>query len=843
MNEIIEVAVAAFTHDWGKLFQRAGTPLSAQAERMDSMLCPAPDGRPTHRHVLWTNEILESAATWMPASLDRSRIQRLASQHHRPAEPDEWLIAEADRLASGHDRRPAEEIDGEGFRAVALDSVFRRLRLLDGRVGSWYSYVPDELELDDRIMPGNNPGRSLQPEYQRVADAFQGQLQRWPKLPVARLCDALLGLSERWLTTTPASTVDVPGVSLHDHSRLVAALAAAMRVFHRDTGSYDESAVRQRDLPKFLLVGGDLSGIQGYLFEQMADTTRGMARAYRARSFYLAMLTHAAGLRLLADLGLPCFNRVLDAGGRFTLLVPNTPQALDAISRIQAKLDAWMLERHAGRLTLILHKMTPAAGADFLGDRFHALYRQFLNATRVAKGRKLASYLVRNGQWQPEHQRMEYVHTREREQRDFERDATLGRRLPKATCIGLWAADAPQGLLSEPVPVFDLHLQLFDKPPDPDDIARAADFFRVRPDPRIPEWVPFRPVGARIPQLNHEDVQRIGPSAESTESASGAPTDDDGVRFGATATFEHLAQLARRSKANGNGEEGLPAIACLKADVDRLGMLFREGFEGDVSFGRVATLSRMLDLFFKGYMANQLADPNGPHRLVYTVFAGGDDLMLIGPWPTMLELACELRGWFRRFAAENTDVTLSAGIALGHPRFPIYALAEQAEDQLTAAKDAGRNRISVFNEILTWDEYASALDIGRRLDKMIHAGDRTNRTSLGLTPSFAYRLLQYARMAARVDSARQADDALNRGQALPAGTVRMADLRSELTWRSHLRYDLARNVRDRVPKTHDPQVDQDLEWLEELLGQPMQNRQTRQLKLAATYALYRNRGG
>jgi CRISPR-associated protein Csm1 len=273
-------------------------------------------------------------------------------------------------------------------------------------------------------------------------------------------------------------------------------------------------------------------------------------------------------------------------------------------------------------------------------------------------------------------------------------------------------------------------------------------------------------------------------------------------------------------------------------------MLLSHGCGDDTSFGRVATLSRQLDFFFKALLTSRFAEPEGPYRHVYTIFAGGDDLMVIGPWPVLFELAGELRAWFRRLTADNPDVTLSAGLALGSGRMPVSSLAAAAEQELEAAKDAGRDRIGVFRRVLTWSEYDEALAVGRRLDRMIVEGD--NRTVLKLRPGFAYRLLQYARNAERVDLARHTEQLVAAGGVVTASSLRLADLRDELTWRSHLSYDLHRNIRRSLPKDASASVREDLEWLESFLVIPVQSASGRfanVLRLAASYALYRNRGG
>ncbi|MGB9625893.1 MAG: type III-A CRISPR-associated protein Cas10/Csm1, partial [Phycisphaerae bacterium] len=292
MNDVLEIALAGCLHDVGKLFQRAGTGLTDPARRMEPMLCPTDEaGYGTHRHVLWTNDFIERYLAWLPPSVDRARLNDIASSHHRPSEPLHWLVAEADRLASGHDRRPAEQESDGGYCHVPLSSILAGLALQRGPVAAppWYGPAHD---LSVCVSPRSDvPPPDLRPEYARVADAMIADMATWPRVPEAVLCGCLASLSARYLAMNPASTVDMPDTSLHDHNMLVAAFAAALFQYHKRTDSLREPAIRDRASRKFRLVCGDLSGIQKFIFAPAPEGLRkGIARTFRARSFYLSML-------------------------------------------------------------------------------------------------------------------------------------------------------------------------------------------------------------------------------------------------------------------------------------------------------------------------------------------------------------------------------------------------------------------------------------------------------------------------------------------------------------------------------------------------------------------------
>lgn len=896
-NAVVEVALAGLMHDWGKLLQRAGVERTAAMERMAHQLCPtSPSGYPTHQHVLWTDEVLQTHADWMPPQLRRDRVRDLARFHHRPTEPQHWLIAEADRLASGHDRGEEEPSRDawQRFRDVPLRSIFAGIDLA-GRTSDTALprplILPRRITRSDEAFPQQSAPSQVAQAYAEHGKAFLDVLQNWQSgrpIPAGHVCAAVNSLSEEFLATVPAAANErEPDVSLHDHSRLVAALACALYAYHRDLDDLTEPAIRDRQRQKYLIVSGDLSGIQDYLLAMPGEERKGLTRAYRGRSFFLWLLTHAAALRLLEAAGLPQVNCILDAGGRFQVLLPDTRRARDALADVRRDIDQRMVSRFSGRLTINIAPVAEWAGHDFQqrnADRtglFCHRYDAMLARGTLAKQWKLAAMLCDAHRcWLPDAQLLAYENRTNRERADLRRDAALGRALVRARYAGLWPDHAPAGLLATdktrdpaagPLDILGYEFEMYDRLPDYSEIARAADFFALgsRPAEALP-WIPIRHVAGYVPRLTQQDVQRL---PVSHDEAGGQPGEEEAEppKPGRIATFGELARLGREQvpeAQDGARWRGLEAIACLKADVDRLGRILAEGFGDNVSLGRLATLSRSLDWFFKFLLPQRLgeaaSDQTSPrdYRLVYTVYAGGDDLLLVGPWWVMLRLARDLHDWFARYTGNHPEVTISAGLAIGSPRTPLYALAREAAERLEAAKHAGRNRIALFrgiehhpaaarpssaaltvpyHDVFTWPEYRQALDMGQRLDDMLRR-EKTDDNGLALPSGFVYRLLKYAQAQQRIERA-LGTPAAQATTAPPA--AHLTDLHRRFLWRSHYLYDLYRNVERPLGSAQQPpKVAHDLTWLRGLAAVDRDGGERgRLLKLAAMYALYRNRGG
>ncbi|MCX7834509.1 MAG: hypothetical protein N2450_00375, partial [bacterium] len=239
-------------------------------------------------------------------------------------------------------------------------------------------------------------------------------------------------------------------------------------------------------------------------------------------------------------------------------------------------------------------------------------------------------------------------------------------------------------------------------------------------------------------------------------------------------TFEHLAELAKQQGA-------ARYIAAVSGDVDNMGHLFEHLMEREKApLTMAVTISRQFDFFFSGILDAHLR--NGDKR-IYTVYAGGDDLFYIGAWNEILDEVYEWRKLFGAYVANHPKITFSAGVSLHHPNLPINRIRHDAEEQLKQAKNANKedptdkNRICIWNTPLKWsdkekDEWNNEVIMYVNL-----LNEAINKKALN--SSMMYRLLSYTRSAKKVHS--------------KSKKMRIDDC----IWNSLLRYDIARNWKDK----------------------------------------------
>ena len=95
---------------------------------------------------------------------------------------------------------------------------------------------------------------------------------------------------------------------------------------------------------------------------------------------------------------------------------------------------------------------------------------------------------------------------------------------------------------------------------------------------------------------------------------------------------------------------------------------------------------------------------------------------------------------FKRYVANNPDITFSAGMVMTKPGQPIHTLATQAEEALSNAKGTDKNALVLYGERVRWkDEWEKVQAAQGQLDRVRDAYD--------LSTGYVYGLLQLIELA------------------------------------------------------------------------------------------------
>ncbi len=841
MIDVYDIALAGLLHDIGKVMQRAEVAID---KGRFGMRCPERDGRPTHQHVMWTEQFFfphaENQAYWQ-------EIANLASSHHNASafknatDAEYWLIQcliQADRISSSWDRGPDEEDASQGaYKAKQLHSIFGDV-FLGGRISEKCALNISPKETVNRsAFPIAEDAKT--PKIKDYAEVYRLFRADYETLLMAidrgvitkpNLIDAIDSLMEKYFWSIPSNTMEArPTNSLYYHSRITSGIASALYSY------YSAKAESRTDLNNLIdsenrvlmLVGGDLSGIQDYIYDLHPEHSRYAAKTLRARSFKIKTLCDIVLQRICFELQLPRQCVLMNAGGKFMLIVPNLPEVEACLATIRHETEQEFYREFLGTVSLNMDWHTGIRFRDLKMENFPSTLDAFIENLEQAKFRKFSTCLQEGSKWNTAVFTLEqprYYSTlcpqcgkRTVESREggasepcepCQREIKLGEILPKKSHFVIGKGQPTQDVY---VPMFG---EWYLEPYAPGARLREDMFaFCIREtgdNKQIP--YPYKPVASSLPVYD-------GLTQEQQELLS---REDSDQVWGDTLTFDELANLAL-SKAESGKYLGVPFNAVLKGDVDNLGNIFSLGLRYDsqgrkkaagFSVTQYATMSAAVDWFFSAYLPALVDSEPAFANKVYTVYAGGDDFCLIGPWDAMLELAMRLDKEFRAYCGDHPDLHFSAALTLMHGKAPIRFTVEKADEDLdkakkhgeTATTPAAKNALRLFDTTVPWDKMEAVMRWDTLFNQWLE--DANTGQAKGFSTQFLYRLMQYSDMALRYQDKKEIRD---------------------LLYKSYLTYDLKRNFKE---NSEPVEKLQELAWQDEMI---------RMLRVPLHKTIYKNR--
>jgi CRISPR-associated protein Csm1 len=203
----------------------------------------------------------------------------------------------------------------------------------------------------------------------------------------------------------------------------------------------------------------------------------------------------------------------------------------------------------------------------------------------------------------------------------------------------------------------------------------------------------------------------------------------DNSRFEKLITADHL------------DSDSFKRLGVLRMDVDNLGTIFQEGLNNP-TLSRYSALSRSFDYFFCGYLNKIQQEVSRDNSFI--IYSGGDDVFIVADWKHAIETAKRIHNDFKEFACQNPDFTISGGISIIDPRYPIMKAASDSADEESSAKkhkfgegEFEKNAISFMNFPVNWDEEFPVIE-------------ELKETLCGITDlpsSFRQKVLQFWAMA------------------------------------------------------------------------------------------------
>jgi len=440
-----------------------------------------------------------------------------------------------------------------------------------------------------------------------------------------------------------------------------------------------------------MLIFASLSGIQDFLFD-VRETGGGQARALRYRSFRIQLIAECVAERLLAAAGLSKDHLLFNAAAKVCIDAGALDRnSQEAVRHTACDMARSLVHQTQGRLRLAW-AIVPSA--DGFGQTFERGNR-LLATAKLQPLRELATADRESAAWPEDALVLPQTWSADAE---AENDTDLGRRLANANWMSMYSGHESK---DGKVEVLGLRLALSDTPPqDSKDLIAYSRLGGSESPP--PDMAPSKFRARRL--------------------ARHIPKDE----YGYPVEFLDLANKAR----------GAPMLGVLKADADSLGKAIAKILEDATDAKPLQKVSEALDRFFAETLEDEKQCTGSPWNSIYTVFSGGDDLLAVGPWDIVLDFAWRVRSLFDQTfgykserSCSHQPLTISAGVAIIKPRYPIHLAAQQAENLLEQAKherasqaSSPKDRCSALGALWKWKDHETLIRSGKQLADWVDAG-------------------------------------------------------------------------------------------------------------------------
>ncbi|MBA1336542.1 MAG: CRISPR-associated protein, Csm1 family [Firmicutes bacterium] len=684
--------MAALLHDIGKFIERA------KSLKVDDNLKKVEKGHPAY-----SAQLLSTLRKEHPLFEKYSdKVTDAVLYHHQPTNDWQRIIQLADWLSSSE--REKDETNSDKYNRTPLQSIFSLL--FSQNTNNVYSYELKPLALNN-IFPRSHTVVN-EAAYKKAVDGFLDELGKTNNET------QLYYLLEKYLWSVPAQTWHhIPDISLFDHSKTTAAIALCLYDQYQkgQLSANDLERKTKSDKEQFMLIKGDMSGIQEFIFN---IPSKGAAKSLKGRSVYLSILAETIAHYLLDALDLKKANLLYCGGGNFYLLAPACKVA--ELEKAKKEILSTLLNVHEGDIYLAL-------GSVFLSpknfDNFSDLWDSVKKKVNDLKQKKWSE-----------------LGLAENYKKIFgPLDKGEGEKGICKVC-GTGSGRRKLEIHNGEIEICSLCASFIDLTSQ----LRDAMYCRFVPTQHLTTSAvnSYNDVlamfGYRVEFLTYRPEYDNSDSLwYMLNSTSFIQEGCDGFKFGAynlpvnangeITTFDELSST---SVKDGIGDKKL---GFLKLDVDNLGAIFALGFPNNKSISRITALSRMLSLYFEGYI-NKIIVENHWNNQLYVVFSGGDDTFVLGGWDAIFEFAGKFYEKFREYTCHNSKLTFSAGIGIFKPHYPLTRAASITEEALEDAKrsemlDSGmpvKNKVSFLGEVFNWEEFKYIERIKNLLERMMTDG-------------------------------------------------------------------------------------------------------------------------
>ncbi|MBU2054652.1 MAG: type III-A CRISPR-associated protein Cas10/Csm1 [Proteobacteria bacterium] len=359
-REYQSVVLAALLHDIGKLLHRRNeTTYKTAHHKASSLFINGHEGRLKNDN-LYDLELVRFLALHHMEERGEEKEDVLNDPFLQNAKMDKeraWklltIVRDADIYSCAERDRDKDERKGFAYRLEPLRPIFQNIDLSpqgpSPKAGLNYRLsVLDPIECFPKTCD-----RLTDQEFGSLIDEFEKAVPDFTRFSsFDDVVNKWLDILQQYTCNVPSDTrYDGPDVSLYDHSRSSAAFAACLYKRHLESIRDNQQFKRANE---FILIGGDYSGIQDYIFHITNRGSGGASKRLRARSFFVYLFSEATIHKILHALDLPLVCNLFSAGGKFLLLAPNIEGVADVLRRAKAEIDAEISRTYFNQFSFLL---------------------------------------------------------------------------------------------------------------------------------------------------------------------------------------------------------------------------------------------------------------------------------------------------------------------------------------------------------------------------------------------------------------------------------------------------------------------------------------------------------
>ncbi|MFH0702855.1 MAG: type III-A CRISPR-associated protein Cas10/Csm1 [bacterium] len=685
-NELDKITIAGLLHDIGKVVERSYNDEDFKNKK---------DERFKVQHTYFGIEFLKNELKLN--NQDWEDILHHIRCHHscdnaNIETPKRNYISNADNRSSAHDRRKKkDEIYFNNQTDPPKRTPLMPVFITDEKlviencynitaINQKYSF-PQEID-------GNIP---IQNEhyYQEIKRSIENVLKDYN---IDKNVIFLVNILEKYTCLVPSTTQKgyYPDISLYDHSKTTAAFATANYL-------YTTTNRGQKGRVTYILLKCDLSGIQDFIYTISSDDA---LKTLRARSFYIEFLSEYIADAILAKFELSRANLMSTGGGSFFILLPNINDVQEYIDDLEIKINDWLFENF-GNILYIAFDCKPASpntlkshiikfeNNELKDNRKKSIKKIWLDLSKEINKKKNQKYKYNlanlfestlNGTKQCKICRNYF------DKLDKNNKCDLCRKFIE------FGGELFKG--NKYLKIIKNEVKLIKDVENEDETLTLP----------LPE----------ISLDNKEYFIYDGQSEFQDKDFDKIP-----IRLNTYYQKKPNSTEAMEFKEIAKQAEGTKKLAVLRMDVDNLGEIFtsddkylQDYFAG---FTRFHVISRTINDFFKRYVqgicSGQLYEENKDlsqfsvlrknneilKRNLTVIYSGGDDLLLVGAWNEVVEVAFDIQEAFKKYTCGT--LTLSGAITLHDPTYPVNLMATSSLKALNHAKSKpDKNHIVLFGE-------------------------------------------------------------------------------------------------------------------------------------------------